>query len=497
MKSPALQDEIVAHLRAADGPVTSRDLAARFLKIERGDEETCRRLLAPLLTAVPGLAHHPDRGWMLATRADPRRREPVAVVESPRCGASPLDVVVVASDGAGPSGSGEVRAVALLPVVAGEPCQEEFFPAGGLDEEGPLPPLASSDLEEITETIGDLAVVCHRAGREVEPIRRACAAAGIPFRPPAISVSRLGHLLLGLKANHAALDLGATLGLTTRGPDDCRGRVRLVAEAYLLLAARLREAGVASIEGLLEYQQMPAPPLDFSRYAFTPEDLKALPARPGVYRFLDRGGRVLYVGKARDLRSRVGSYFVPSARATAKGRAILDRVHSLRIDPVASELEAVLLEAALIAETRPPLNRQFEVHERPAPYGPRLDLAIALRDAPGNADTPPTCTVHLLRAGRYAGRVSGVRPAGGKAWEGLIGRVRGTYFAAPAAARVPGADEVDFDIDWQLVGSYLRAHRDEVQVLDLDECAGRDEAADRLRVLVEAECRGAGRVIAR
>src|SRR2546428_5932015 len=116
---------------------------------------------------------------------------------------------------------------------------------------------------------------------------------------------------------------------------------------------------------------MPAAPLDLSAYAFGADDLKALPAGPGVYRFLDRNGEVIYVGKAKNLRSRVGSYFTPSARGTAKGRAVLEQAHSLRIEPVASELEAVLPEAALISEDRPPPNRQVEVHGRPAPPGPR------------------------------------------------------------------------------------------------------------------------------
>src|SRR5207245_1744444 len=101
---------------------------------------------------------------------------------------------------------------------------------------------------------------------------------GIPFQPRVISAARLGHLLLGLKANHAAIDLAAALGLVARGPDDCRGRVRVVAEAYLALAALLEERGVDCLEAVLGFQEMPPAPIDLSPYDFTADDLRAVPA---------------------------------------------------------------------------------------------------------------------------------------------------------------------------------------------------------------------------
>ncbi len=521
MKSSGLQEAIVAHLRAASRPESSRDLARRFLRIEQGEEETCRRLLAPVLLSVPGVVHRPGEGWSILTRATPvptsaptgaraaRALEAdAAETEAAPAGAievgadSPRDFVALASDGAGPGGSGAVRAVSLLPVVAGEACDEEHLPSWGLDAEGSVPietiGLEREDLETLAELVGDLPVVCHRVAREVEPLRRACAASGVPFHPRVISAAKLGHLLLGLKANHAAIDLAASLGLEARGPDDCRGRVRIVADAYLRLLALLEERGIDTLEALVEYQEMPPAPLDLTRYAFTAEDLRALPARPGVYRFLDRDSAVIYVGKSKNLRARLGSYFAPAARGTEKGRAILEQIHSFRVDLVASDLEAALLEAALIAECRPRLNRQFEVHERPAPYGPRLNLAVVLRDAP-SPEAPAavslagTCTVHLLRGGRYLGRVAGIGPAG-ESLRNLRRLLARGYFSRPAGKRDAAPDH---DIDWQLVGSYLRKHRDEVSVLDVDELASPEEAVERLRVLVAAALEGVTRVVAR
>ena len=501
---PAIQNEIVAYLRAAGRAETSRSLASRFLRIEHGDEETCRRLLAPFLATVPGVVHRPDEGWSLVkgARAAAGTHAPDDAAtdrDAPpaRQAMALSDFVALASEGAGPAGSGAVQVVSLLPVIAGEACQEEHFPAWAFDEdarpadEPAARGLIPAVLEDLLQTIGDLPVVCHRVAREVEPIRRLGAASGLPFQAPVISAAKLGHLLLGLKANHAAVDLAAALGEEAGGPDDCRGRVRIVAASFLRLLPLLKERGIESLETLLEYQDMPAPPVDLSACAFTAEDLKALPAVPGVYRFLDSRGQVFYVGKAKNLRVRLGSYFAPSARGTAKGRAVLEQVHSLAYDTVASEMEAALVEAALISEHRPRLNRQFEVHERPAPYGPRLNLVVVLRDAAGSRTPEVGCTLHFLRGGRYLARLGGVDGA-----PGLIERI---YFAgrADSPAQAGDPDETGVDIDWQLVSSFLRKHRDDVNVLDVDECASASEAAARLRVLASTALSGPGRTVAR
>src|SRR5437868_7640989 len=64
-----------------------------------------------------------------------------------------------------------------------------------------------------------------------------------------------------------------------------------------------------------------------------------VPHKPGVYLMRDRFGRVIYVGKARDLRKRVGSYFMPSkvAQADIKTRALLDAVWDFETHTVQSE----------------------------------------------------------------------------------------------------------------------------------------------------------------
>jgi len=91
-----------------------------------------------------------------------------------------------------------------------------------------------------------------------------------------------------------------------------------------------------------------------------------VPHKPGVYLMRDRFNRVIYVGKARDLRKRVSSYFLPSklAQADLKTRAMLDATWDFETHTVRSEAESVLLEGKLIKEYRPRYNISFRDDKR-------------------------------------------------------------------------------------------------------------------------------------
>ena len=81
-----------------------------------------------------------------------------------------------------------------------------------------------------------------------------------------------------------------------------------------------------------------------------------LPLQPGIYKFLDAKGTILYVGKAKNLKSRLSSYFGERKDRQIKTRALVKHAHHIEFTIVESEQDALLLECALIKQHQPRYN---------------------------------------------------------------------------------------------------------------------------------------------
>jgi excinuclease ABC subunit C len=104
-------------------------------------------------------------------------------------------------------------------------------------------------------------------------------------------------------------------------------------------------------------EQAVAAAADTPEVAFDPATVLAhLTHRPGVYRMLDSAGTVIYVGKARDLKRRVTSYFQGSRAHDAKTIAMVRSVAGIEVTVTRTEVEALMLEYNLIKEHRPRFN---------------------------------------------------------------------------------------------------------------------------------------------
>lgn len=86
------------------------------------------------------------------------------------------------------------------------------------------------------------------------------------------------------------------------------------------------------------------------------EKIALLPHSPGVYRYYDSQGNVIYVGKAKDLHKRVAQYFVSEDRLNAKTRLLVSRIADVQYSVVDSEADALLLENNLIKQYKPKYN---------------------------------------------------------------------------------------------------------------------------------------------
>lgn len=117
--------------------------------------------------------------------------------------------------------------------------------------------------------------------------------------------------------------------------------------------------------------------------------VESLPGRPGVYRMLDGEGQILYVGKARNLKARVSSYFQPS-NVQPKVQALIAKTVNMEVTITNSDTEALLLEYNLIKKHRPRFNVVLR-DDKSFPYlhletdheFPRLNFYRGSRKEPG------------------------------------------------------------------------------------------------------------------
>jgi excinuclease ABC subunit C len=104
------------------------------------------------------------------------------------------------------------------------------------------------------------------------------------------------------------------------------------------------------------------------------EKVKQFPAAPGVYLMKDAQGRVLYVGKAKNLRNRAGHYFTRAAAEDHRTRDLVPLIADIDFLPADSEVDALLLEARLVKDIQPRFNVELK-DDKTFPY-----LQIRLRE---------------------------------------------------------------------------------------------------------------------
>src|SRR5580700_6591717 len=86
------------------------------------------------------------------------------------------------------------------------------------------------------------------------------------------------------------------------------------------------------------------------------EKVKLFPASPGVYLMKDAQGRVLYVGKAKNLRNRAGHYFTKAAAEDARTADLVKLIADVDFLPADTEVDALLMEARLVKDLQPRFN---------------------------------------------------------------------------------------------------------------------------------------------
>lgn len=189
--------------------------------------------------------------------------------------------------------------------------------------------------------------------------------------------------------NYKLSTLAALVGATTSPDHRALHDARATVDVLHALLGRLGPLGVSHLEDLATVTD-PVPHARRRKSVLAAN----LPTGPGVYQFLAPDGRVLYVGKASNLRSRVRSYFTAAEKRRRIGEMV-DIATEVRPVPCATELEAAVRELRLIADLAPPYNVRSRRPSRMPwlrltdEHFPRLSVVRDVPVEPGTAAIGP------------------------------------------------------------------------------------------------------------
>jgi DNA polymerase-3 subunit epsilon len=307
------------------------------------------------------------------------------VVDLETTGASPATCAIT-EFGAVKVRGGECLGTFQTLVNPGMAIPREIVVLTGITEAMVVPaPSVHAGLAAFLEFAGDAVLVGHNVRFDVSFLQAAAASGGYPrLTNRCVDTCALARRLVRDEVPNCRLStLADRLRLahqpSHRALDDALATVDLL-HALLERAGSL---GVLGLDDLLELPTIRAHP-QVAKLRLT----ASLPRRPGVYLFRGAGGRVLYVGKATELRSRVRSYFSGDERRKV-GQLLRETV---TIDHVVcpGPLEAAVLEVRLIHRHLPPFNRRSKLWRRYAYLKltlderfPRLSVVRAARDDGG------------------------------------------------------------------------------------------------------------------
>jgi hypothetical protein len=434
----------VRHLRRLGKHVDSVTLARELLATTVRDEAAARNVLEAAFSNDPRLAY--ERGaWRLTSPATPGTEYPEA------------DRVLILVRGE-PQGRG--KPFNLTNISALRLRESDVISAcGGDTVEGPQ---GNRLRRTVLETLDGAIPIIHDPPGALKALE---GWLGEPLAMP-ISLRRLARDRLGMGYSHDLESLAARLELSWRETDDPLEQADTLDNCLQLLRRQGERMNDIRIE-----QYRGAVPIDWTRYAFNREFLRRVPSAAGTYRFFDAHGKLLYVGKSKNLNMRLNSYFMESSRnRPERVQKLLDALHRLEYRATVSDLEAMLEEAAAIRRERPERNVQRNIRASKSRAG-RLRSILILEPS----EPPLVLRAYLIRNGRLIDRV-GIGPRGGG-----LSRIRRDlddhFFSAPLGPTAPGGP----DLDVEIVARWLAGNRDRVVAFDPTELRTSEEVIERLR----------------
>jgi DNA polymerase III subunit epsilon len=376
-------DRLVELVEEQRGPVVAEEAARRLFALRQAPVALARSLLADVVETDARLSWSGDAVALARPPGHDLLLEEATFV-----------VVDLETTGLRPGTAqiceiGAVRLLRLEPagefqtlVNPGRPIEPGASALTGLRDaelrRAPSPPLA---VQRFLVFASDAVLVAHNARFDLAFLDRETERlTGSRIAAPVVDTVRLARRLLEGRTPRASLaQLAHFFGTSAEPCHRALPDAQATAEILLALIGLAQERGAHTVADLVALSATRSRRVwDKRQLAF------GAPTRPGVYLFRDRHDQVLYVGRARDLRARLRSYF-RSERLRPAVEAAVGATERIEWRVLGSELEAALAELRLIRELRPPANSRMVRPDRYVWLRQRGDAVVVSAKPPRDA----------------------------------------------------------------------------------------------------------------
>ncbi|MBD3421130.1 MAG: hypothetical protein GF398_13520 [Chitinivibrionales bacterium] len=375
-----MHDDIISLVRSADNGVSSQEIAERFLKFKTPNERLAHATVTGILAGDRRCFYADDKRWHAAE---------AGCVGGVKLDSLPLVTVFPLAN---PHQRNEIWHFSLWKVYPEivplynhwliDPrklgAEERALLVSATDETEELP----VDRQQVAAQLAthlDKAMPVYPCWRDQALTLHFCQANGETLTDDHFVMSKLLRLLeLPKPLPGSIAQVHEALLGDAPTPTYARHAGRHLAAEAREIMRRLVQTGYETLDALREREQQEEASFDFSSKSFTAANIAQLPPDPGVYAFKNKAGEWLYIGKSRNVRQRVGSYFQARDESPAKLDRLRAECYSLNTFACGSELECLIYEYRLISTYKPLLNTQITINERTGSYASPNDTILLL-----------------------------------------------------------------------------------------------------------------------
>ena len=373
-----MQDKIYAYLKSQKAGATSKEIVEQVLKIKGASPHISEKLIQTAIAGDRRFAVDEHCLWKIIGKGGTPLSEAEIVFLSLLTIDTPEKSRIIVEISAQKLRDGKiVNRLHTLVNPGSLKVQTMLLPEDFAQEvKGGVPLEKAARL--FSDFVGDGILIGYDVHSSINQLNAVLSKSNEMIENPPLCLKFLAKKLIPDLQPKSINDIAAFFKLSVVDTRRTETEVCTAAEIFSRYRELLQEQEFSTVEAVLAFQYPDIEYVDFSKYAFDKAFLWAIPQKPGVYKMKNKSGDVIYVGKAKNLKVRLNSYFWNTADRLQKITDLLNHVYTIEYEETGSELAAIVLEFRLIKQYRPGLNQQLEVHERTTRYGNLKNFIVIL-----------------------------------------------------------------------------------------------------------------------